>query len=55
MSATAIPISAIPELATPMGAYGSINRADHMSGSMFDLIVMVVMIIYDDEKPREIG
>ncbi len=51
MSATIIDIAAIPELATSMGAYGSINRSDHINGSMFDLIVTVIMILFDEEVP----
>jgi hypothetical protein len=55
MASLAIDMNALPELssamAVPMGAYGSINRPDHMSGSMFDLIVAVIVIILDDGTP----
>jgi hypothetical protein len=51
MPLSAIDIARLPELATPIGAYGSINRSDHINGSMFDLIVAVVMILFDDENP----
>jgi hypothetical protein len=56
MASVAIDMNALPELssaiAVPMGAYGSISRPDHMNGSMFDLIVAVIMIILDDGSPN---
>jgi hypothetical protein len=53
MTTLAIDINQIPELASPMAAYGSINQPDHMSGSMFDMIVAVVMILFDDDDPAK--
>ncbi len=51
MPVATLDIQHIPELAVPMGAYGSINRPEHMSGSMFDFIVAVILILFDDENP----